>query len=456
MFNPIKLNLSLGEYCPYDNKIDTLVNDLNKIGGNPYNTILSINNDLFKYLEGLYIDNTNTYTNKRNQIYFKFDDSLNKKKDVLGSSYLGRGGLTSVFAIKYIYQDKNILPEIQDKNLIIRIFDSFYSNDMDEWINKYNQQRIIFGSNLIQIYLYGQIMLKNKIIGYYIITRTYLDYTQILQLNYNQAVNYFNSFLNFIILIKTYNYYYRDLKFTNIGLDLDNINTNDDCKFIVLDYDDITLIKNTDDFFTNFEAGCSDKFCAGTLIPYFIIKDYLTLEQNWLDLFDKLYVVGMVDVIINLFFLRDANTNELLKMIYSPSKYTSCIHYYQYLSLFDSEDKNKLLNNFIDNLKPKFIEINNIKKQTLINIIKNLLSTDYFAINNPEVVKQEFKNDIVDLPSEIKTSSGNLVSLDNIEFVPWVETNSSTKNTNTNTVTSNDLRFGLKKKTKYYLINNKK
>jgi hypothetical protein len=455
MFNPIKLNLSLDEYCPYDNKIDTEINDFNKIGGNPYNTILSINNELFKYLKGLYIDNINT--NKRNKIYFKFDDLLNKKKDISGSSYLGRGGLTSVFAIKYIYQDKNILPEIQNKNLIIRIFDSFYSNDMDEFIDKYNEQKIIFGSNLIQIYLYGQIMLKNKFIGYYTITKTYLDYTQILQLNYNQTVNYFNSFLNFIILTKMNNYFYRDLKFSNIGLELENTNTNtnNNCKFIVLDYDDITLIKNTDDFFTNFNTGCSDKFCAGTLIPYFIIKDYLTLEQNWLDLFDKLYVVGMVDIIINLFFLRDTNTNELLKMIYSPSKYTSCIHYYQYLSLFDSVDKNKLLNNLINNLKPKFTEINSIKKQTLINIIKNLLSTDYFSINNPEIIKEEFKNDIVDLPSEIKTSSGDIVSLDNIEFVPWVDSNSS--NTNPNTVTSNDLRFGHnKKKTKYYLVNNKK
>jgi hypothetical protein len=483
MNNPIKINLFFSDTCPIDNDNDNQLKKLtvDKVGGNPMQLISKINNDIFKYLNGTYTDNENN----RHTIYFKFNDIFNNKKDISGSSYLGRGGLTSVFAIKYLSQDENILPLIQDKNLVIRMFDSFYSQDITEWIKKYSEQKILFGSNLIDIYLYGQVTFKSQFIGFYTITRFYNNHTQIINLDYNQTVNYFNSFLDFIIKVKSNNYYYRDLKFSNVGFDLKD---SGECEFIVLDYDDITLTKNTDEFYSQFNSGCSNKYCAGTLIPYFIIKDYLTLQSDWINRFDKVYVVGMVDIMINLFFTKETNLVELLKMIYVPSKYTSCIHYYQYLNLFDHPNNYQIINNFLDNLIPKFTQINNVKKKTLLDIIRNLLSKEYSQINTPELVKQIFYNEIIILPSHIETSTGKMIPIDNIKFIPldsssqntsgdnikFIPLDSSSQNTSGDNIkfipldsssqnTSGDIRIGLKdigkqsggKKLKYFVSNKK-
>ena len=58
----------------------------------------------------------------------------------------------------------------------------------------------------------------------------------------------------------------------------------------------------SNDFFNQFtNSGCLGKYCSGTLIPYFIMKDYLTLNKKWLDKMDKLYVVGLAEIIIFLF-----------------------------------------------------------------------------------------------------------------------------------------------------------
>ena len=63
--------------------------------------------------------------------------------------------------------------------------------------------------------------------------------------------------------------------------------------------------------------GCYTKYCAGTLIPYFVIKDYLEIKQNWIDKFDKVHVIGLVDTMIRLFFENEKNSLNILKIFLS-------------------------------------------------------------------------------------------------------------------------------------------
>jgi hypothetical protein len=161
------------------------------------------------------------------------------------------------------------------------------------------------------------------------------------------------------------------------------------------------------------------------MIPYFVIKNYLTVNKNWQNELDKIYVVGLAEIIIQLFFNNNQNSTNVLTMLYSPTKYSSCIHYYQFMDLFNNKEKNDIFEYSIINLMPKFQEINQIKKNVLIYIILNLLSKDYNQINSPQIIKDEIKTQIIDMPIFIKNSKGDIVPLDDIKFLPFSNTSSN-------------------------------
>jgi len=99
MQNPIKVDLYLKKQssCNLYSSV---------VGGNPIKTISLVNNIKYKYLEGKY-KNLST-TGLINDICFEFDDKVNNIDDIVGSKYLGKGGLTSVFGIKYL--TNNFIP----------------------------------------------------------------------------------------------------------------------------------------------------------------------------------------------------------------------------------------------------------------------------------------------------------------------------------------------------------
>ena len=401
MTNPIKLDLYLKEQSSC-NLYST------NVGGDPTKLIKIINNNKYKYLEGIY---TSQITNN---VCFEFDDEVNINGDITGSKYLGKGGLTSVFGLKYL--TNNFMPELIDKKLILRAMDLYEVKDMNKWISKYNENKILFGSNIIDIYMYGDLYSSsNKFISSYVITRLYQDYTSISNLNYNQMIEYFKSLLEFFVKLEDLKYFYRDLKFTNIGMDIvDGIN-----KFIVLDYDDVTIINKNDNFFSEFNFhGCYTKYCAGTLIPYFIIKDYLELNPKWINKFDKVHVVGLVDIIINLFFIKDKYSMGVMNIIYKPCNYNTCVHYYQYLKIFDDKNTYDILEYALINLKPKFIELEYSKKDCLIYLVMNLLNKKYSCINSAKIILDEFISSIMNKKSIILGPNGKYVNIDDIKITP--------------------------------------
>lgn len=414
MYNPIEVDLYLRQqsscnlYSSY-------------VGGNPSKLIQSINNKKNKYLEGSYINKT---IKQKNKICFEFDDKINNIEDIIGSKYLGKGGLTSVFGLKYL--TNNFMPELLEKKLILRAMDMYEFKDMSEFIDKYNNNKILFDSNIIDIYMYGKIFLPNgKFLCSYILTRFYDDHNSIANLDYKQVANYFKSMLEFFVKLENTGYFYRDLKFANIGLDF----INETCKFIVLDYDEITLVNKNDDFFNDYNLyGCYEKYCAGTLIPYFIIKDYFEVNPKWIQKFNKLHVIGLVDVMINLFFIKEKNSINVLKILYKPCNYKTCIHYYQYLKIFDDKNIMDSLEYSLINLKSKFVEFENSKKDCLIYLIMNLLNKNYFYINSAKLILEEYTKQIINKKSIVKVPNGEYVNIEDIKFIPLIKSISPPSN----------------------------
>lgn len=404
MQNPIKVDL----YSKKQSSCNSTV------GGDPTQIITILNNIKYKYIEGKYKSVNNTINN----ICFEFDDTINNSNDILGSKYLDRGGLTSVFGIKYL--TNNFMPELTNKKLILRAMDLYETKDMDKWINKYNSVKRIFGSNIIDIYMYGNLYSNyNKFICSYVITRIYQDHKSVSKLDYPQVALYFKSMLDFIVKLEEQKYFYRDLKFTNIGMDVDN---NGSSIFVVLDYDDITIINKQDNFFNEFNVqGCYTKYCAGTLIPYFIIKDYLEINTEWIDKFDKVHVIGLVDVMIHIFFENEKNSAYILKVLYKPCDYDTCIHYYQYLKIFDDKNNYDLLEYSLISLKPKFVELEHDKKDCLIYLIMNLLNINYNNINSSKIIREEYVNQIINKQSMVIKPSGEYIKIDDIKFTPIIK-----------------------------------
>lgn len=388
------------------------------VGGDPTKIISLVNNIKYKYIEGKYKGSINGLMNN---ICFEFDDEANNLDDIVDSKYLGKGGLTSVFGIKYL---TNIfIPELSNKKLILRTMDLYEAKDMDVWINKYNVVKRIFGPNIIDIYMYGYLYSSsNKFICSYVITRFYQDYKAVSKLDYPHVAMYFKSMLDFFIRLEEQKYFYRDLKFTNIGMDTNPDGSN---IFIVLDYDDITIINKNDNFFSEFNIhGCYSKYCAGTLIPYFIIKDYLEVNSKWIDKFDKIHVIGLVDIMIRLFFENEKNRNYILKILYKPCNYDNCIHYYQYIKIFDDKNIYELLEYSLISLKPKFVELEHMKKDCLIYLIMNLLNKNYNYINSSKIIRDEYVEQIINKQSMVVGPSGKYVKIEDVKFIPLAKSNS--------------------------------
>ena len=323
---------------------------------------------------------------------------------------------------------------LTNKKLVLRALSLNEYKDMDKWIDKYNVNKRLFGSNIIDIYMYGDLFTESKkFICSYVITRFYQDYKEISNLDYSQQIKYFKSILEFFVKLENLKYFYRDLKFTNIGMDT----FNGENKFIVLDYDDITIINKDDNFFKEFNFhGCYAKYCAGTLIPYFIIKDYLEINNEWIKKFDKVHVIGLVDIMINLFFIKEKHCINVLDILYKPCNYDTCIHYYQYLQLFDDKNKYDLLEYSLINLKPKFIELEHNKKDCLIYLIMNLLNSKYLYINSAKIMLEEFTDQIINKKSVVISLDGKkYTNIEDINFLPQL--NSSQTNTKINLFNNN-------------------
>ena len=193
-----------------------------------------------------------------------------------------------------------------------------------------------------------------------------------LKLDYGQIIRYILKIILFLKLCGENNIIFRDFKFSRIGYEF----IDSEIQFVVLDYNDTTLLKKTDTFFDTFKDGC-DAMCVGTLVPYFIIHDFFEMEINWKSKLDKIYSIGFAETLIFLLYSQDKSMENIFKYIYGPSRLKPCLHYYHFMKLFDDEGNKSIFYKLITTLKPKFIEIEPKINQMFTRIIQNCFETKY-------------------------------------------------------------------------------
>lgn len=159
---------------------------------------------------------------KDEEEYYTFTDNNKKNKDEL--EYLTNGAYSVLF-------------EIQNEQGKVFILKCFYDNECN-LLNSYNKYKELelTGTHMMNIYMMGNIYDDNYIQCQYLITDKYNNETDIKNFSFEDKFDLFIQIYNFINDCIENEILYRDVKLKNIGCDENN-------NFIILDFDDKTLLE---------------------------------------------------------------------------------------------------------------------------------------------------------------------------------------------------------------------
>ena len=314
----------------------------NMTGGSPEEIIQDINlND--SNLENILIS---TLDNN-----YKFRFTKDNTQNYNGAKYLGKGALTAVYKIKLVSQVSINGYMISDKykdELILRIYENrdiaedtdlymyrgnpdievggedTYNDSQSQFINMWTEHKQLFPENIIDIFMYGEIMSNTKYMGYYTITRTYSDEKKLEELSLINKIKYLKKLLEFLLKLRHHGYTYRDLKFPNIGFD----SISNEYNFIVLDYDNHTILKypQVDKLKTDYTI----EYTVGTYTPLYIFEQKENFEP------DLMYVGGLLYTIKDLF--RNLMNDNYISLITKLNNYIVPVdkHIREYITNIDT------------------------------------------------------------------------------------------------------------------------
>lgn len=184
-----------------------------------------------------------------------------------------------------------------EKDFVIKLFndvtlmDDFYIFTIEDFIEKYNNDRNLFDDKMIDIYNYGYIYDEDKKICCYLITELYYDYYYLSKLKLDDKIYLCNQVIEFYSILKNNNKVIRDFRKENIGFYFEN----DNCKLKILDYEYETIVDiDYLDTFNNFDESLLNKlvYTIGYYyIPYYLYHSPLTYENY---LYSDIQMFGML------------------------------------------------------------------------------------------------------------------------------------------------------------------
>lgn len=283
-------------------KTDITFTDILQVGGTATEILDQLKTKEYKYLK------------TDNNIIFELNHFNTKTYEKL--KYLGKGSFTVVFSIE-MTSDRENKKNWNDKynfQLILRVT----TGDSENIVKKYLIDKPIFQNNLIDIYLYGQLKILGKNIGYYTITRYYeTDFTG---LDITGKIKIIKDYFNVLIKSHKLGIFYRDQKYQNIGYE----KVGDNYNFIILDYDEYTLVNLIHFYRNSTQLGkqITHGF-FGTFIPNYLLNFKLQnkkKEFNEFKYYDKLYAAGSLDILANILNFHEDFPSFFLNYIYIASK----------------------------------------------------------------------------------------------------------------------------------------
>jgi hypothetical protein len=401
MYEPRKINLYLENELP-----TTQIIHRSQSGGNI--DLNLINNKSHKYIKAENKITTFIYgaprVEENVQLWFEFNNEYMITDEINPNLYYIEKSNNSIsFNIKQLKKISNVaIKNMPGHDLTLKLVDLTYK-DINTFIEEWKTYNDILENSIPHIYMYGELYTKdNKFISYYYITKKYKNHISLLKLDFDYTIKFIINMLLFLEKCNANNIILRNFKFSGLGFDfIDN-----EIKFVLLDYNDVSLIKTSEKYFKSFSDGC-DAMCAGTLVPYFIVYDFFEMNTNWIDKLDKLYIVGLAEILIFLLYNQDEIMEKLFKMLYNPSYLKPCLHYYHFMKLFDDDNNKKTFMDLLNSLIPKFVEIDSKFINPMFKrIIINCFETKYNAIKTPITYLNNLKgvfNDYKQLKAGIKT-----------------------------------------------------
>lgn len=309
-------------------------------------------------------------------------DRLNEKnysEYVMANGVIGPIKLSSDSKLRdYINFDTN--------ELVVKPID-YQIESIEKFISKWKEDKNLYPTNIPEIYFYGMISNNSgDLLSYYYITKKYSNHMDITkQTDFNFSLSYLKKLLGIFDDLISRKYVYRNLSMFGLGYEM--IQNSNDFSIIILDYTTTTLLNLDDNFFVQFDVSrCGDKKCIGSLTPYYIIDDYYNLETKWLQRLNKFYSLGLVEIILILFYTNDENLTKVYDFVIGPSVFESQLHYYHFYKRFNSDTNIHNLNLLINELKLRYCDINPLMETELKLILVNLLNKDYVIIYSPHQI----------------------------------------------------------------------
>lgn len=311
-------------------------------------------------------------------------DRLNEKNY---SEYVMSNGIVGPIKLNPNSELKNYI-HFDSDDLVIKPIDYPITN-IGEFINKWRSDKNIYPLNIPEIYFYGEITNgTGDLLSYYYITKKYPNYISVLEhKNFNFSLTYLKKLLELFDNLISRKYVFRNLNMFGLGLGYNVDRNSTDFSIMILDYTMETLLNLENVFFDQFKISrCGNKKCIGNLTPYYVIDDYYNLENNWLPRLNKFYSLGLVEIILTLFYTNDDNLSKIYDFIIGPSVFESQLHYYHFYERFNSGTNIHNLNLLINDLKLRYCGINPLMENELKLILINLLSKNYDSIHYPHQI----------------------------------------------------------------------
>ena len=277
------------------------------------------------------------------------------------------------------------------------------------FIAKWNDDRKYFSKYLPQIYFYGEIYDSSGefLSNYYIANKPIILQVYKTECDFEDVITYFKNLLKFSDAISLHKCIYTNFDATTIGIGIGiGIELNKNLESPKSQEPDVKIIRynpftiksintnsdNLDKKMQDKRCGSENEICVGKLVPYYIVKDYFDMETNWIERLDKSFALGLVEIILLLFYNNDENSSKLYKFIYEPSELKPItMKYFHIYNRYNNYDNIRTLNSIVYKLVPRYSNINPLLEKCLSDIILNLLDKDYEQIPYPNQILEKIK-----------------------------------------------------------------
>jgi len=266
------------------------------------------------------------------------------------------------FRIRLVSQKEKYIPDQYKDKIILQIDDS-NDDKSKKYIKEWMYYKNLFNDNIIDIYMYGDILF-NDYIGTYKLTRKYYNHYNIEKFPLDNKLYLLKQFFIFLKDLESKNLFIRNLEFKNIGYD------SKKNKFVILNYD--RTIANKEYIKNIIDTTKEIISVTGVFVPM-CFYDKIDEKQ-----YNLIHIGGLADVILSLFKNNFPLQNSLFNNItYILKNHTfikddiKTMDIWKSITLEISQDTG-LADSKIKEDKIYFL---------ILNILKDILQLDYDIIN---------------------------------------------------------------------------